>query len=139
MPTLRPDGRRLNGRGSSWITRARRLAIYIRDRFACQYCGTDLSASNPREVTLDHLRPQCRDGTHASSNLVTACLACNSRRQNKKWWLYAPPGARARILRQRRLVLNLPLARAILAGEVTREVAIAEARSQPLHKPRPAV
>jgi 5-methylcytosine-specific restriction endonuclease McrA len=55
MPTLTADGRRLNGRGSKWITKKRRLAIYLRDRFACQYCGQDLHDATPRQVTLDHL------------------------------------------------------------------------------------
>lgn len=27
---------------SSWIRKERRLAIYIRDSFCCQYCGRDL-------------------------------------------------------------------------------------------------
>lgn len=40
---------------SSWITRERRLAIYLRDAFVCQYCGRDLAAAKPAEMGLDHL------------------------------------------------------------------------------------
>jgi 5-methylcytosine-specific restriction endonuclease McrA len=124
MPSLKPNGQRLNGRGSSWITKSRRLAIYLRDRFTCQYCGRDLHAASPREVTLDHLRPQCRGGSNVSRNLITACLACNSRRQHTPWRQYAPEGAVSRIVATVRRVPNLPLARAILAGQLSRQEAL---------------
>jgi 5-methylcytosine-specific restriction endonuclease McrA len=128
MPQLKPNGHRLNGKGSGWITKTRRLAIYLRDGFLCAYCGTDLHSAPPRHVTLDHLTPQCQGGTHESSNLVTACLACNSRRQHQSWFTYAPEGSRLRIARLRRRVPNLPLARAILSGAIPRAEAILENR-----------
>ncbi len=127
MPSLKPNGKRLNGSGSGWITPARRLALYLRDGFLCQYCGTDLHAAPARTVTLDHLTPQCRGGTHASSNLITACLSCNSRRQDQVWYKYAPEGAVERILRTRRRRPNLSLARAILADRRTKAQVEAEA------------
>lgn len=114
------------GRSSKWITRTRRLAIYIRDGFTCQYCGRDLRNAEPREVTLDHLQPQCRNGGHGSSNLVTACGRCNYGRQDRTWWSYAPAGARVRIMKARRRTPNLKLARAILRGEVSRMEALAQ-------------
>lgn len=120
MPTLKANGQRLNGKGSGWITKTRRLALYLRDRFACQYCGRDLHDANPREVSLDHLKPQCNGGTHDDANLVTACVSCNSRRQHTPWRTYAPAGAIERIERTRRRRPNLVLARAILRGEVSR-------------------
>ena len=126
MPQLKPNGKRLNGRGSGWIARPLRLALYLRDGFACQYCGRDLHAAPPREVTLDHLVPQCRGGTHEPSNLVTACLACNSRRQHQPWFRYAPEGAVLRIRRARRRVPNVKLARALIRGEVSRGEALAQ-------------
>lgn len=129
MPSLKANGKRLNGKGSSWITPVRRLGIYLRDRFECQYCGRDLHSASPREVTLDHLRPQVNNGTHESSNLVTACLSCNSKRQSKPWRSYATGGAVERIQRNRRRVPNTTLAKAIRSGTVTRDVAIAESRS----------
>lgn len=107
------------GRSSKWITRTRRLAIYIRDGFACQYCGRDLRGAEPREVTLDHLQPQCRGGSHAASNLVTACGRCNYGRKEQTWWTYAPAGAKVRIQRTRRRRLNMALARALFRGEVS--------------------
>ena len=120
MPSLKPNGKRLNGKGSGWIARSMRLAIYLRDRFTCQYCGTDLHQANPREVTLDHLKPQCQGGDHKPANLVTACLSCNSRRQHQPWRRYAPEGAVQRILRTIRRKPNVALARAILRGEISR-------------------
>lgn len=118
MPSLKANGKRLNGTGSGWIVPARRLAIYLRDRFVCQYCGTDLSSADPRDVSLDHLHPQVKGGTHESTNLVTACTRCNSRRQHKTWWTFAPPGSVKRIKTNRNRVPPLALAKAIIAGNV---------------------
>lgn len=115
MPTLKPDGKRLNGRGSGWISKTRRLAIYLRDEFRCVYCQRDLHQLPPRQVTLDHLLPQSQGGTHADRNLVTACFDCNSRRQHEKWVRFARqfPGAVERVVLLRRRVPNLKLARSL--------------------------
>jgi 5-methylcytosine-specific restriction endonuclease McrA len=117
MPTLKENGKRLNGKGSGWIPRWRRLAIYLRDGFQCQYCGRDLREASPRLVTLDHLTPQCDGGTHHERNLVTACLTCNSRRQHRRWTRFAPPGAVDRIRRNRRRTLNRALALDLLHSQ----------------------
>lgn len=84
MPSLKPNGKRLNGKGGGWITRKRRLAIYLRDGFKCVYCQVDLTQANPREVTLDHIKPRCQGGSHKARNLITACLGCNSQRQHDR-------------------------------------------------------
>ena len=84
MPSLKPNGKRLNGKGSGWITRKRRLAIYLRDGFKCVYCTADLTQANPREVTLDHIKPRCKGGSHKAKNLITACITCNSQRQHDR-------------------------------------------------------
>src|SRR3954466_15405671 len=104
MPSLKANGKRLNGKGGGWITKTRRLAIYLRDGFVCQYCGRDLHDATPRELTLDHLRCQISGASHESKNLVTACLSCNSKRQTIPWRRYAPPGAVERIVRNIRRV-----------------------------------
>lgn len=104
-------------RGSKWIRPAKRLAIYLRDGFRCAYCGEDLRGAAPSEVTLDHLVPRCEGGSNHETNLVTACKSCNSARGAKPWAEYATGGAVARIGRQVLVALNLPLAKAILAGE----------------------
>lgn len=120
MPTLKENGKRLNGKGSHWINDVVRVAIYLRDHFTCLYCGTDLHEVEPRRVTLDHLVPQCKGGTHDATNLITACLSCNSRRQHQAWRQYAPAGAVERILRHKRRALPMKLARAIKSGEISR-------------------
>jgi hypothetical protein len=120
VPSLKPNGKRLNGKGGGWIQPTRRLAIYLRDGFLCAYCGTDLHSANRRDVTLDHLVAQIHGGSHHESNLVTACHTCNSKRQHKPWRAFCAPGAVERILRNRRRSIQrqLVLARAIIRGEV---------------------
>jgi 5-methylcytosine-specific restriction endonuclease McrA len=59
---------------------AKRVRIYIRDKFRCQYCG---EKKNPIELTLDHILPRSRGGDSSAINIVTACLACNQRKGNR--------------------------------------------------------
>lgn len=109
-----------------WISTVDRLALYIRDGFACAYCGTDLRTVSARSITLDHLTPRVQGGTHEPRNLVTACLSCNSRRQDKPWESYATGGAVDRI---NALVLRAPcteLARRILLDRRSAEQDAAE-------------
>jgi hypothetical protein len=105
-----------NWNGGKWIRPEKRLAIYLRDGFACAYCGTDLRDSAPENVNLDHLRPRSKGGTNEARNLVTSCKSCNCSRQDRPWRAFAPGGAVERILRQTRRVLNVELAKAILDG-----------------------
>ena len=98
-----------------WIRVEKRLAIYVRDGFACVYCGADLRNAAPANVTLDHLLPRSADGSNDATNLVTACRSCNSSRQDRPWIDYATGGARDRIEQLRHAPLNLALARALIA------------------------
>lgn len=104
------------GAGGRWITKANRLAIYLRDDFACAYGGRALKGAEPAEVTLDHLLPRCAGGGNEATNLITACRSCNSSRGAKPWLDYATGGSVDRIRQRRYEPVNLPLARAILAG-----------------------
>ena len=122
MPCLKANGKRVNGKGSGWLPRWRRIAIYIRDQFTCAYCGKNLAKASPRDVTLDHLTCQVNGGSHHESNLVTACLSCNSRRQHMSWVSFTKlvnpglaPDLIARVRRVRRHVLNRDLAKDLLA------------------------
>lgn len=99
-----------------WIRPAKRLSIYLRDGFACAYCGTDLRSAEPANVTLDHLLPRSAGGTNDATNLITACRSCNSSRQDKPWIDFAPGGARDRIEQLRHAPLNMELARALIDG-----------------------
>lgn len=68
-----------HSQGMKWIRASRRLAIYIRDGFACCWCAAHVSTPGVK-LTLDHVRPEARGGSHASGNLVTACMRCNRQR-----------------------------------------------------------
>lgn len=104
----------LNGGG--WLPKWKRLAIYIRDSFRCQYCGRDLRAGSPNDITLDHLRCRVSGGKNEATNLITACRSCNSARQDKPWRSYATGGAVENIVNAVRRKINEPLAKAILKG-----------------------
>ncbi len=58
----------------------KRLRIYIRDKYRCQYCG---DKKQLRELTLDHIHPRSRGGDNSPVNIVTSCLACNNRKANR--------------------------------------------------------
>lgn len=103
--------------GMNWITPTRRLAIYLRDGFACAYCGVDLHNTQRGGIALDHLVCRSVGGSNKSENLVTVCKPCNSKRGDTKWTKYATGGARLRIRRLIRRKVNLDFAKAIIAGE----------------------
>lgn len=67
-----------------WIAPVRRLAIYLRDGYACLLCGKDLTSCAPRDITLDHHVPRCMGGSNESSNLYTACRDCNQKHKHEK-------------------------------------------------------
>ena len=49
-----------------------RREVLRRDTHMCQYCGSK------KKLTLDHVLPRSRGGTHTWDNVVTACEPCNS-------------------------------------------------------------
>ena len=48
-----------------------RFNLFLRDAFACQYCGSG------DDLTFDHLVPRSRGGRTTWENIVTACARCN--------------------------------------------------------------
>lgn len=48
--------------------------IFRRDNYTCQYCGKQ------HDLTIDHVLPRHRGGTHSWQNLVTACSTCNRKK-----------------------------------------------------------
>ena len=54
-----------------------RFNVFLRDGFACQYCGTD------HDLTFDHLIPRSRGGRTTWENIVSACAPCNLRKGGK--------------------------------------------------------
>jgi len=71
------------GQGMNWIRPVKRLSIYLRDGLACVYCGA--TVEDGAKLTLDHCRPHSHGGSNKETNLVTACLTCNSARGNRSW------------------------------------------------------
>jgi 5-methylcytosine-specific restriction endonuclease McrA len=51
-----------------------RFNLFLRDRFACQYCGTG------QELTFDHVIPRAQGGRTTWENVATACAPCNLRK-----------------------------------------------------------
>lgn len=54
-----------------------RVNLFLRDGFRCQYCGRRFPSE---ELTFDHLLPRSRGGRASWTNIVTACMDCNSRK-----------------------------------------------------------
>lgn len=57
-----------------------RFNVFLRDRFACQYCGAVLPAS---ALTFDHVVPRSRGGITSWCNIVAACQPCNTRKGDR--------------------------------------------------------
>jgi 5-methylcytosine-specific restriction endonuclease McrA len=68
-----------------------RRALFARDGWRCQYCGTEGG-----KLTLDHVVPRSRGGESSWENVVTSCSPCNLRKGNRTldeagMRLYVPP------------------------------------------------
>jgi 5-methylcytosine-specific restriction endonuclease McrA len=57
-----------------------RLNVYARDEFQCQYC---FDRFHPERLTLDHVLPESRGGRRVFENIVTACVPCNRRKDDR--------------------------------------------------------
>ena len=57
-----------------------RFNVFLRDRFACQYCAESFHAS---DLTFDHVVPRSRGGRTTWDNVVTACTTCNLLKGNR--------------------------------------------------------
>ena len=89
------------------ISKGRRLEVYMRDNWTCQYCGRIFT---PREenltgryapwdrrpgdpdlvyLELDHIHPRSLGGDNSLENLRAACTPCNKRKlattRHAKW------------------------------------------------------
>jgi 5-methylcytosine-specific restriction endonuclease McrA len=57
--------------------RITRRAVFARDSWTCQYCGTGA------HLTVDHVVPRSRGGETKWENIVTSCAPCNRRKGNR--------------------------------------------------------
>jgi 5-methylcytosine-specific restriction endonuclease McrA len=55
-----------------------RRAIFARDGWACQYCGSERG-----NLTVDHVIPRSKGGSSAWDNIVTCCAPCNRRKGDR--------------------------------------------------------
>ncbi|HEY8604964.1 HNH endonuclease [Tsuneonella suprasediminis] len=51
-----------------------RFNLFLRDRFTCQYCGSE------HDLTFDHVVPRRAGGRTTWENIATACAPCNLRK-----------------------------------------------------------
>jgi 5-methylcytosine-specific restriction endonuclease McrA len=57
--------------------RITRRAVFARDSWTCQYCGSTT------HLTVDHVLPRSRGGPSDWENIVTSCAPCNRRKGNR--------------------------------------------------------
>ena len=62
------------------ISPSKRIKIFERDNFTCQYCGVKAPEV---KIEIDHIIPISKDGTNEIENLTTACFECNIGKSNK--------------------------------------------------------
>ena len=57
--------------------RITRRAVFARDGWACQYCGTTGT------LTVDHVIPRSKGGNSSWDNIVASCAPCNRRKGDR--------------------------------------------------------
>lgn len=54
--------------------------LFRRDHYICIYC---MGAFRDNQLTRDHVIPRCRGGDDSWTNVVTACRACNQKKDGR--------------------------------------------------------
>lgn len=72
--------RRAEALGAPVVEEVDRVAIIQRDKSTCYLCGKLLGR---REITLDHVIPLSRGGSHTAENLRVCCHTCNVRKKDR--------------------------------------------------------
>jgi 5-methylcytosine-specific restriction endonuclease McrA len=71
-----------NANGTKWIRPEKRVRIYARDGWRCQWCSRHASQLKD-PLTLDHFLSRDAGGGNEAGNLLTACFECNSKRRHE--------------------------------------------------------
>ena len=67
-------------RGDVRKSKYSRFSVFCRDNFTCQYCGDQPGAL---KLNLDHVLPSSRGGKTSWENIVTSCIPCNAKKDDK--------------------------------------------------------
>ena len=66
----------------------RRFRQSIKDEWGCcAYCGMKHENDVKIHLTIDHVKPKAHGGSSLRTNLVPACLPCNSAKGSTRDWL----------------------------------------------------
>lgn len=108
--------------GGSWIRPEKRIALYARDGFCCQFCGNGIV--DGARLSVDHVNASERGGKNDDGNLLTVCLSCNSAKQDlsmRGWLAYCRKrgmnveGIAARVAKTTAKPIDRALGKALLA------------------------
>ena len=69
--------------GECSLTNAQWEEVKLRYKHKCAYCG-----KKPEKLTMDHVIPISKGGSHSADNIVPACLTCNCSKQANPAPLY---------------------------------------------------
>ena len=76
-----------------------RRSVLLRDRYRCQYCGERFGAE---ELTFDHVLPRSAGGKTEWSNILMACVDCNTKKHSQLPNYSARKGSSMRPLKEPR-------------------------------------
>lgn len=57
-----------------------RTNVFLRDLFKCAYCGEQFDS---RDLSFDHVKPRAKGGITEWTNVVAACIPCNTRKADR--------------------------------------------------------
>lgn len=86
-----------------------RRSILLRDRFKCQYCGQRFDS---HDLTFDHVVPREKGGKTEWSNILAACVPCNTQKRNQSANWSGRKGMGLRPLKEPRQPSTMELLRA---------------------------
>lgn len=73
-----PDGHEDSGSTPGGVPESVRQAVFERDNRTCKECGST------EDLSIDHIIPRSKGGTHDEDNLQTLCRRCNSAKNNRQ-------------------------------------------------------